>query len=381
MSDAGPRGREDVVQEDLLQIVDVDGTYDSKLEPKLPPEMLLRGYRNLVLVRVLDARMLSLQRQGRIGFYVPSTGEEACQVASALALNKEDWVFPAYREPGCALTRGLDLRLMIAQEYGNSLDVNKGRQMPNHFGWRSINYVSASSPVGTQIPQAVGTAWAAKVRKEKVVSLVYFGDGATSGSDFHVGLNFAGVFKTATVFFCKNNQWAISVPLAHQTAAKTIAQKAAAYGIEAARVDGNDMLAVYAATKAAVDKARAGGGPTLIEAVTYRLGPHSSSDDPTRYRSKEEVAEWQAKDPVERMRKYLEVKGLWDAAKEEALRKELDTLITDTIREVEKAPPPALETLFTDVYAELTPALKEQMEAYLSSGERRRPEVLDKFPL
>jgi pyruvate dehydrogenase E1 component subunit alpha len=370
-----------MADEDLLQIVDVDGTYDSKLEPKLPAETLLRGYRNLVLVRLLDARMLSLQRQGRIGFYVPSTGEEACQVASALALAKEDWVFPAYREPGCALVRGLDLKLMIAQEYANSLDVNKGRQMPNHFGWRSINYVSASSPVGTQIPQAVGAAWAAKVRQEKVVSLVYFGDGATSGSDFHVGMNFAGVFKTPTVFFCKNNQYAISVPLSHQTASKTIAQKAAAYGMGAARVDGNDMLAVYAATKAAVDKARAGGGPTLIEAVTYRMGPHSSSDDPTRYRSKEEVADWQRKDPIERMRKYLEVKGLWDSAKEDALRNELDGLISDTIREVEKAPPPGLETLFTDVFAELTPVLKEEMETYLSSGERRRPEVLDKFPL
>ncbi len=370
-----------MVKEDLLQIVDVDGTFDSKLEPKLPPETLLRGYRNLVLVRLLDARMLSLQRQGRIGFYVPSTGEEACQVGSALALNKEDWVFPAYREPGCALTRGLDLKLMIAQEYGNSLDVNKGRQMPNHFGWRSINYVSASSPVGTQIPQAVGTAWAAKIRNEKVVTLAYFGDGATSGSDFHVGMNFAGVFKTPTVFFCKNNQYAISIPLAHQTAARTIAQKAAAYGMDAARIDGNDLLAVYAATTAAVDKARGGGGPTLIEAVTYRMGPHSSSDDPTRYRSKDEVAAWQQKDPVERMRKYLELKGLWDAAKEDALRKELDAHITDTIREVEKSPPPALETLFTDVYADLTPVLKEQMEAYLSSGERRRPEVLDKFPL
>ncbi len=380
-SDAGPRGREATAKEDLLQIVDVDGTYDSKLEPKLRPETLLRGYRNLVLVRLLDARMLSLQRQGRIGFYVPSTGEEACQVGSALALDPEDWVFPAYREPGCALTRGLDLKLMIAQEYGNSMDVNKGRQMPNHFGWRSIRYVSASSPVGTQIPQAVGTAWAAKIRKEKVATLVYFGDGATSGNDFHTGMNFAGVFKTPTVFFCKNNQYAISVPLAHQTAARTIAQKAAAYGMDASRIDGNDLLAVYAATKAAVDKAHGGGGPTLIEAVTYRMGPHSSSDDPTRYRSKDEVAEWQRKDPIERMRKYLEVKGLWSSAKEEALRKELDAHITDTIREVEKAPPPALETLFTDVYEDLTPVLKEQMEAYLSSGERRRPEILDKFPL
>ena len=370
-----------MAEEELLRIVDLDGTYDSKKEPQLPKETLLRGYRNLLLVRLLDARMLSLQRQGRIGFYVPSTGEEACQVGSALALSPEDWVFPAYREPGCALTRGLDLKLMIAEAYGNSLDANKGRQMPSHFGWRSINYVSASSPVGTQIPHAVGTAWAAKVRGEKLVALAYFGDGATSGNDFHVGMNFAGVFKTPTVFFCKNNQYAISLPLSQQTAAKTLAQKALAYGFEGVRVDGNDLLAVFAATKAAADKARAGGGPTLIEAVTYRLGPHSSSDDPTRYRPKEEVAEWQRKDPVERMRKYLELKGLWSADREDALRKELDDTITTTIREVERAPPPALETLFTDVFEDLTPVLKEQMEEYLKSGERRRPEILDKFPL
>jgi len=370
-----------MAKDELLRIVDRDGTYDSQLEPKLPAETLLRGYRNLVLVRLLDTRMLSLQRQGRIGFYVPSTGEEACQVGSALALAKEDWVFPAYREPGCALTRGLDLKLMIAQEFGNSLDVNKGRQMPNHFGWRSINYVSASSPVGTQIPHAVGTAWAAQIRGDAMVTLAYFGDGATSGSDFHVGMNFAGVFKTPTVFFCKNNQYAISLPLSQQTAAKTLAQKALAYGFEGVRVDGNDLLAVYAATKAAADKARAGGGPTMIEALTYRLGPHSSSDDPTRYRPTEEVAEWQRQDPVERMRKYLELKDLWSADKEDALRKELDDLITATIREVERAPPPALESLFGDVFEELTPALKEQMEEYLKSGERRRPEILDKFPL
>ena len=256
------------MKEDLLQVIDVDGTYDSKLEPKLPKETLLRGYRNLVLVRLLDSRMLSLQRQGRIGFYVPSTGEEACQVGSALALETEDWVFPAYREPGCALTRGLDLKLMIAQEYGNSLDANKGRQMPNHFGWRSIHYVSASCPLGTQIPQAVGAAWAAKIRGDRVVTLVYFGDGSTSEGDFHVGMNFAGVFKAPTIFFCKNNQYAISVPLAHQTASRTLAQKAQAYGVDAARVDGNDHHAVYAATKAAADMARAGGGPTEIEAVT-----------------------------------------------------------------------------------------------------------------
>jgi pyruvate dehydrogenase E1 component alpha subunit len=370
-----------MAQERLLQVIDLDGTCDTALEPRLPPDTLLRAYLCLVQVRLLDGRMLSLQRQGRIGFYVPSAGEEACQVGSAIALNKEDWVFPAYREPGCALARGLDLRLMVAQEYGNSMDANKGRQMPNHFGWRSINYVSASSPVGTQIPHAVGTAWAAKIRGDKLVTLAYFGDGATSGSDFHVGMNFAGVFKTPTVFFCKNNQYAISLPIAYQTATKTLAQKALAYGFEGVRVDGNDVLAVYAATKMAVEKARAGGGPTLIEALTYRMGPHSSSDDPTRYRPKEEVAEWQKRDPIERMRKYLELKGLWSKDKEDALRKELDDLITETIHEVERAPPPPLESIFTDVYADLTPILKEQMEEYLKSGERRRPEILDKFPL
>ena len=354
--------------EDLLRIVDSDGTYDRKLEPALPEDMLLRAYRNLVLVRLLDGRMLSLQRQGRIGFYVPSTGEEACQVGSALALRDEDWVFPAYREPGCALTRGLNLSLMIAQCYGNVLDSNKGRQMPNHFGWRSINYVSASSPVGTQIPHAVGAAWAARIRGDPVVTLVYFGDGATSQGDFHVGMNFAGVFKTPTIFFCKNNQWAISVPIAKQTAVPTLAQKALAYGFEGVRVDGNDVLAVYTATKAAADKARAGGGPTMIEALTYRKGPHSSSAGPPRNRSMAAVAEWQRQDPLERMRKYLELLGLWTQEKEEALRKEIDDLLSHTIAEIEKGGPPPLESLFTDLYEEMPPNLVEQMEAYLKSG-------------
>ncbi|MCI4371321.1 MAG: pyruvate dehydrogenase (acetyl-transferring) E1 component subunit alpha, partial [Thermoplasmata archaeon] len=326
-------------------------------------------------------RMLSLQRQGRIGFYVPSTGEEACQVGSAMALDKRDWVFPAYREPGCALWRGFSLETLIAQAYGNAKDPQHGRQMPSHFGSKAIHYVTVSSPVGTQIPHAVGAAWAAKIRKEDVVTLTLFGDGATSEGDFHAGMNFAGVFKAPTIFFCKNNQWAISVPLSRQTASKTIAEKAQAYGMEGVRVDGNDLLAVYAATKAAVEKARAGGGPTLIEALTYRMGPHSSSDDPTRYRAQSEVDQWQRRDPIERMRRYLELKGLWSSPADEKLRAEIDDLIQNTIKEVERHPPPAIETLFGDVYAEMTPQIKEQMEAYLASGERRRPEMLDKFPL
>ncbi len=370
-----------MAEEGLLRILDLDGTFDSKLEPKLAPETLKLAYRHLVLVRMLDSRMLSLQRQGRIGFYVPSTGEEACQVGSAMAVEKRDWVFPAYREPGCALWRGFPIETLIAQAYGNAMDPQQGHQMPNHFGAREINYVTTSSPVGTQIPHAVGAAWAAKIRKDDVVSLVYFGDGATSEGDFHAGMNFAGVFKTPTIFFCKNNQWAISVPISRQTASKTIAQKAQAYGFDGARVDGNDLLAVYAVTKAAVDKARRGGGPTLIEAFTYRMGPHSSSDDPTRYRPKEEVEQWAQRDPVDRMRKYLELKGLWSKDSEDKLRAEIDDLIQNTTKEVERQPPPAIETLFSEVYAEMTPQLKEQMEAYLASGERRRPEMMDKFPL
>src|SRR6266849_3714457 len=364
--------------EELLQVIREDGTYDPAAEPKLSEEMLRKLYRALVLVRTLDTRMLSLQRQGRIGFYVPSSGEEAVQVGSAMALEKRDWVFPAYREPGAALWRGFPVATLIAQAYGNAQDPQQGRQMPNHYGARDINYVPVSSPVGTQIPQAVGAAWAAKIRKEDIVTLTYFGDGATSEGDFHAGMNFAGVFKTPTIFFCKNNQWAISVPVAKQTATKTLAEKALAYGMDGVRLDGNDLLAVYAVTNAAADKARSGGGPTMIEALTYRMGPHSSSDDPTRYRSKDEVDAWAKRDPIERMRKYLELKGLWTKESEDQLRVELEDLLQATIKEVERSPPPPIVTLFTDVFAELTPQLKEQMEAFLASGERRRPEMLDK---
>jgi len=367
--------------EGLLRILDEDGTVDAAADPKLSEKVLRDAYRCLVLVRILDTRMLSLQRQGRIGFYVPSTGEEASQVGSAMALTPKDWVFPAYREPGCALWRGVTVEAIVAQCYGNSADRMKGRQMPSHYGERATNYVTPSSPVGTQLPMAVGTAWAAKIRGDPIVTLAYFGDGATSEGDFHAGMNFAGVFKTPTVFFCKNNQWAISFPVDRQTAAKTLASKAQAYGFDGVRVDGNDLLAVYAATKAAVDKARAGGGSTMIEAVTYRLGPHSSSDDPTRYRRREEVEDWQRRDPIERVRRFLETRGSWTKAQDESLRKELEDLVSETIRTVERAPPSPLESLFTDVFAEMPPNLREQMEAYLSSGERRRPEMVDKFPL
>ncbi len=370
-----------MVQEDVFRIVEADGSFDPALDPHLPEADLKRIYRAMLLTRTLDTRMLSLQRQGRIGFYVPSMGQEAAQIGAVFPLKPEDWVFPAYREPAAALWRGFPLPILMDQFFGNSDDLAKGRQMPNHYGDRAVNYVSPSSPVGTQIPMAVGAAWAARIRKERVVSLVFFGDGATSQGDFHAGMNFAGVFKAPTIFLCQNNQWAISLPRESQTASRTLAVKAQAYGMPGVRVDGNDVLGVIEVASQAAERAREGGGPTLIEAVTYRLGPHSSSDDPTRYRPAAQLEEWKRKDPLVRFKAYLEKRGLWDEIDDAALQKELDDLVTEAVRKAEKTPPPALETVFTDVYAEMPPHLREEMEEFLKSGERRRPEISEKFPL
>lgn len=350
---------------ELLQIMGLDGSYEEKMEPKLSEEELLKLYRHMVLTRVLDTRAVALQRQGRIGFFVPSHGEEAVQIGSSYALKPEDWMVPAYREQGAALLRGFPLKLLVAQLYGNREDILKGRQMPNHFGNRSINFVTPSSPVGTQIPIAVGISWAAKMRGDEVVGLVYFGDGATSQGDFHVAMNFAGVFKTPTVFLCKNNQWAISVPFTRQTASESIAIKAQAYGFEGVRVDGNDVLAVYAACKEAVEAARKGRGPTLIEAVTYRMGPHSTSDDPTRYRPEEELEEWRQKDPILRFRLYLKNKGIWNEELEATVQQEAEDQVSEAVQWAEEGGPPDPETIFEDVYADVPWHLAEQRDELL----------------
>ncbi len=348
----------------LIQILDLDGRVKHDEELALSEKDLVELHRWMTLIRVLDTRMLSLQRQGRIGFYGVATGEEAAVIGSAYALQKQDWIFPALRQGGAALMRGMPLTLLIAQCYGNSLDVQKGRQMPCHYSYKPANFVAWSSCIGTQLPHAVGAAWAAKLKKDPIVVMAYLGDGATSEGDFHVSLNFAGVFKLPVVFTCQNNQWAISVPFRRQTASESIAIKARAYGFEGVQVDGNDVLAVYRVAREAVEKARAGGGPTLIEAVTYRLEGHSSSDDPTRYRDEEEVQEWKKRDPIERFRKYLEREGLWNARKEAQLQEELNMQITQAIKEAEAAPLPSVESLFEDVYAEMPTHLKEQL-AYL----------------
>jgi pyruvate dehydrogenase E1 component alpha subunit len=344
----------------LLIALREDGSVDPALDPALSNEDLLFLFRKMLLLRALDEKAISLQRSGRIGFFVPSTGQEASEIGSGFALKEGDWIFPSYRDHGAALVRGYPLSALVGQLFGNASDAIKGHQMPNHWCDRSIHLVSVSSPVATQLPQAVGAGYAAKLRGDKTAVIAYFGDGGSSTGAFHVAMNFAGVYGTPTVFFCSNNQYAISLPVSRQTASGSIAEKAAAYGFEGVSVDGNDLLAVCKVTRDALEKARAGGGPTLIEAITYRMGPHSTSDDPTRYRTEEERADWAKRDPVRRFTAYLRRAGVVDGKTEETLAEEAREEVQRAVKECEGAPPVSPESMIEDVYSETPWHLSEQ---------------------
>lgn len=353
----------------IVSVLRDDGTLDPDHDPGLTDDEVKSLYRYLVQTRQLDERFVALQRQGRIGFHVGSQGEEAAILGSAFAMREQDWLFPCYREFGAALMRGLSLQKLCDNMFGNVNDTVKGRQMPCHYTCKAVGWASISSPVGTQITHAVGTAWAAKIAKQDVATLVYFGDGATSSSDFHSGLNFAGVFKLPVVFLCRNNGWAISVPVERQTATRTFAEKAVAYGVPGVRVDGNDIFAVASVTRQAIERGRRGEGPTLIEAITYRMGGHSTSDDPNRYRENEAVEAWAARDPIERVKSYLAKRGVWSDADDAALRADIDARFREAVAIAEKTPPPPLESLFEDVYARVPWHLAEQ-RAELLAGPR-----------
>lgn len=358
--EAAPAGPQD--QFPLQRVLADDGNADPA-QVTLSDAELLSLYRWMLLSRQLDERMVAMQRQGRIGFYIGAVGEEATVFGSAAAMEPSDWIFPCYREHGAALLRGMPLVTFVCDMLGNAGDAMLGHQMPCHEAWRPGLYASISSPIATQIPQAVGAAWAARIKGDKMVSLVYFGEGATSASDFHTGLNFAGVHKVPTVFVCRNNGWAISVPRERQTAAETIAQKAVAYGIRGERVDGNDLLAVHAATRRARARALAGEGPTLLECVTYRLEGHSTSDDPKAYRPPEEVEPWRKKDPILRLRIHLGIRGLLPEELDARIRAELQEQILKAVKEAESLDPkPPLETMFQGVYAEPLWQQREQLE-------------------
>jgi 2-oxoisovalerate dehydrogenase E1 component alpha subunit len=366
------RNPNDVLAPGVIRAMKEDGTVDPAHDPGLSDSELVSIYTAMVRVRLLDDRLVSLQRQGRIGFHIGSIGEEAAILGSAFAMRKSDWIFPCYREFGAALWRGMALQRYIDNMFGNANDTVKGRQMPDHYTAREVHFGSISSPVGTQIAQAVGFSWAAKLKGDDVATIVYFGDGATSANDFHTGLNFAGVFKTPTVFFCRNNGWAISVPTERQTASASFAEKGLAYGIPAIRCDGNDLLAVVSATREAVERAARGDGSTLIEAITYRLSGHSTSDDPKAYRQENEVEEWRRRDPIARLRRMLATRGLWTDADQSGAEAAAQEEIKQCIAVAEKTPLPTQSTMFDDVYAERPWHLEEQAE-YLARCPRPTP--------
>jgi 2-oxoisovalerate dehydrogenase E1 component alpha subunit len=356
---------------ELLSVIEPDGAING-YDPKMSDAELLHCYRTMLRVRAFDDTCMKLQRSGRIGFSIPNKGIEATQVGAASALKKSDWIFPSYRDFGMALYHGVTPLEMMHNMYGDAFDSAKGRQMPVHFSFdKPIHFFSISSPIGTHIIQAVGCAYAMMRRKEPNVVLTSFGDGGTSSLGFHSGMNFAGVWKAPVVFLCQNNGWAISCPSEKQTASESYAIKAKAYGMPGVLVDGNDLLAVRKSVADACERARKGGGPTLIEARTFRMGGHSTSDDPTRYVPKELVAEWEKKDPIQRFEQFLKKKKLWN----EELRTRTYEVAMEEVNEAaktaESTPRPALETIFSDVYAEVPAHIRKQGQAAFDLARRK----------
>lgn len=336
-----------------MQILDPQGNLVGD-DPGLDPGTYQAMYRNMVLSRELDRRMLALQRQGRIGTYAMLEGHEAVQIGSAMALRADDFVFPSYREHGVQITHGLPIDVLLAYWKG----------LPN-AGWDAEKYRSGivTVPIASQLPHAVGYSYFRRLQGDDIVTAVYFGDGATSEADFHAGMNFAGVWNTPTVFVCANNLYAISVPYELQTASATIAQKADAYGFGGVRVDGMDPVAVYVATKQAVDLARSGGGPTLIEAMTYRYGPHATADDPTLYRSDDEVARWREKDPIDRLRRFLERRDLLDEREAEKVAMEVTDAVNTAIASIEAEPLPDRSDAIRHGFARIPAHVVDQLHA------------------
>jgi pyruvate dehydrogenase E1 component alpha subunit len=317
-----------------------------------PPALLLEMYRWMTFGRAYDGRLISLQRQGRLTTYAPILGQEGAAVGAGLALEASDWLLGSYREGLPMIIHGMPAEQLALYFSGHPLAsvVPKG-----------VHCFPIQIGIADQIPQGAGVAWGMKLRKADTATLVMFGDGATSEGAFHEGLNFAGVFQVPAVFLCQNNGWAISTPRARQTHSETIADKGKAYGIPALQVDGNDVVAVYREVKAALAQARAGGGPTLIEAVTYRVGAHTTSDDPTRYRSAGELTEWrETRDPLARMRAYLESVPLWDTAKQEELERETQARVAAAVTAALETPMPASDAMFDHLFAEDTPILAAQ---------------------
>jgi TPP-dependent pyruvate/acetoin dehydrogenase alpha subunit len=350
----------------IRQVLDRDGRVAGPdPEPDIEPGVVRRIYETMVLVAGIDARGWQLQRSGRLDFWIPSRGQEASHIASTAALAPSDWNFLADREPGSLLYRGGSLTTMFAQFFGRAGDPLKGRRLPLLLGDRELNVVPCITAVGSYLPHAAGAAWAAKLLGDPTRFIVYFGDGATSRAEFHSTMNFAGIHQPPVVLFCQNNQWAVSTPLDRQTATETLSEKGDAYAVRSVRVDGNDPLAVYAVTAEALAAAPTSGA-TFIEAVTYRLGYHTSSDNPDLYRTSEEVAAWAAWDPIPRTRAYLVAKGWWSESDELELEESVLARIDEAVRAAEAQPLPTPASQFDDIFATSTWMLDEQRSRLLS---------------
>jgi len=336
-----------------ISILDEAGGIDSALMPALSESQIKRMYELMILCRRFDSRALSLQREGRLGTYASVLGQEASQVGSALAIERTDWVFPSFREMAVYITLGYPMYMLYQYWSGDE----RGMFTPE-----GLNIFPLCVPVGTQVPHSVGVAMGARLKGDNIVVLCYFGDGGTSKGDFHEALNMAGVFKLPVVFICQNNQWAISVPRERQTASETIAQKALSYGFEGIVVDGNDIFGVYKVTSDAVKKARQGGGPTLIECYTYRLADHTTADDSSRYRDPREVEAWKKKDPIQRLRLYMEKTGLWSPQYQKEVEDASDRLVDEAVKEEEAIKPPSPEDMFGYTYGSPTRRILKEME-------------------
>lgn len=344
---------------------------------KLKETQLMKIYRNMVTINIMDKILYESQRQGRISFYMTNTGEEAVQIGSAAALTLEDMIYAQYREAGVLLYRGYPLLKFMNQCYGNCEDDGKGKQMPVHYGSKEFNFVTISSPLATQLPQAAGAAYAFKLDKRNACVVCYFGEGAASEGDTHAAFNFAATLSCPIVFICRNNGYAISTPVCEQFKGDGIAAKGPSYGIDTLRVDGNDVLAMYYATKSARDFCIKQQKPVLIEAMTYRLGHHSTSDDSMAYRSADELAQWNIHTPLAKFRFYLESLGLWSQEKEQELINSTRKEILHVFVEAEKKSKPHWKGLFTDVYKEIPDHIRKQMNLM----EKHLEEFKEHYPL
>ncbi len=348
---------------DRVEVMDTEGVVDESLMPDLTPEQIQRLYEHMVLTRQFDERMFKLQRQGRLGTFARVAGQEGAHVGAAFALRPDDWLVPAFRETGALLLRGLSMTQLLQFWSGDE----RGGRYP-----KELRTLPVAIPVGTHMLHAVGIAWAMKQAGENAAVLTFFGEGATSEGDFSEAMNMAGVFGVPVVFFCQNNQYAISVPYTKQTASPTVAQKALAYGMFGVQVDGNDVFAVYRVVKEALERARTGHEPTLIEAHTYRVTDHTTSDDARRYRAEEEVEQWRQRDPIERLARYMRAKGLLDDARAAEILAEADRKVAEAVAGFEAIPPPEPEEIFKHVFAEMTPQLAEQQAELNARLARRR---------